>query len=267
MLPGGNAHAQRAFANSDAVRPLRTEDALALERYALDAHVSPLSVHCATSDCLWSFNPELTYGIVPRTQVTVGLPMGFRSDSASSSWGLAAVNFSGLYSLNAERGSWPAFALRAGILIPAGRFGPRRAHESVKAIVTRTFRWGRVHFNQHYTFGNEPAGSDPQVLAGAGSSAELSRWSTGFSIDRTLPLQALLLAAEAVASQPLADSRPTRWEAGAGLRYQLTARTTIDAGLAKSVSGAPSSWTLRLGVGRTTAIRSLIPGLGPWEGR
>lgn len=257
------ADAQTPYANTSAGRPLGMEDAVAMERYALDAHLSPVGMGRQNGRSTWFVEPGLAYGLVPRTQVEVTVPIGFRDAAGGSGAGIAGLDVSALYALNVESRSLPALAIRGGVLMPVGNFGVRNAHESVTGIATRTFGWGRAHFNAGHTFGDEPPTTGSRGVGGRGDPA---RWTTGLSVDRALPLRGLLVAAEVFARRGLADSASARWNVGAGARYQWTRQTTLDVGAATSVTGA-REWSLRAGVGRTMAVRSLMPGLGPWGKR
>lgn len=269
VIPTTRSSAQLAYANTEAGRPLRTQDAYAVERFRLDAHLGPVAWRQQKGEQEWLVNPEIVYGLVPRTQVQVALPFGWRTVDHQTSSGLSSIDASVLYNFNVESRSWPALAVRARTLMPVGHYGVENAHTSLTALVTRTFDWGRLNVNHEYTFGDEPGSVStvtvptvPVVSRGA-----LSRWWTGASLDRAMPLRGLLASAEVVAREPLEsrDAHP-EWNLGTGVRYQWTATIVVNAGVSKAVTGSARAWTVTAGIARTTALRALFPGLGRWGG-
>jgi hypothetical protein len=256
------ASAQTAYLNTEAGRPLRTEDAYVIDRYRLDAHLGPATWEHSTSASGWLITPEIEYGILPRTQVQLAVPFGGRSVDGRSSSGISRVDASALYALNNETRSWPALAVRAGASIPVGEFGIQQGHTSVAALATRTFSWGRLSANHEYTFGDEPDWSftaSPRF-----STLGYARWRTSASVDRALPLRGLLLGVEAVAQQALQAGERTRWNLGAGFRYQLSGQTLLDAGISSAVTGSNRPTGVTVGITHSAAVPSLIPGIGRW---
>lgn len=259
LLAASPAAAQTDYYNTDRGRPLRIEDAYATERFALDLHLAPLTIERRDGRTEWSLEPEVAYGLLPRTQLEVGLPIAVRDDGTGRRAGLSGLDVSALYNVNAET-TWPAFGVRAGTLIPFGRFAPARPHASLQGIATRSFRSARLHANVAYTFGDEPARVDARL----GGDADLSRWTSGIAIDKTFPLQSLLLAAEVYAAQPLADGANPAWHTGAGMRYQLTPYYSVDAGLHRKLTGDDRGWSVTFGVARVVGVRVLSRGDGRW---
>jgi hypothetical protein len=249
------ARAQADIRNTDVGRPIRIEDAYAIDRSLLDVHVAPITVAWARgSGAAWRLEPEVTFGLVPRTQIEVGAPVAFRDET----FGLAGVNVGALYNLNAETTSWPALGVRGAVLLPVGQFGPARSYPSLKAIMTRTFDWARMNVNASYTFGTAPT---EDVTADA---PEVRRWLVGGAVDRSFVQQTVLLAAETFLEQPLDDAADPVWTVGAGLRYHLTPSWSIDAGIGTAVNGDARPVFLTFGIARSMAIRMLMPGMGRW---
>ena len=290
FVPGmpGLAQDQITYRNTQSGRPVGTEDAYAVDRYSLDLHLAPVSVERSSGgEYRWAGNPEMIYGILPRTQIEVGVPLVYRSDEEPNI-GVAGVNLGALYNFNAETRFWPALAFRAGVLLPAGGLGPSTAHPSVTLLGTRSLRGFRVHVNTRYTFRDEPVSvPDPLVpvtsvvspvaaqsvgialpgAVGQVGAAGLSRWSTGVAVDRSFPFASLLVAAEAFAVRPFGVDQVAQWNAGLGARYQLTANMTADAGVARRLTGPDQAWSISLGFGRTIGVRSILPGFGRWGER
>ena len=250
--------AQTDYYNTDAGRPLTVEDAYATERYAFEIQLAPLRLERTRGGIYqWGVEPELAYGILPRTHVEIGAPFSYVDVGGSRKAGLAGIELSVLHNLNVETGSIPALGIVGDVLFPAGPFGPDEAIISAKGIATRTMRWARFHLNGSYTFGSESsAGQSVDTRTGG---VEVSRWLAGLSIDRTFPLRSMLIGAEVFAEQPLLDEEPVAWNAGAGIRYQLTPYFNIDGGIGKRLTGDERSWFARFGLSRQFAIRSLFP--------
>ena len=97
MHPWG-AGTGRYFYNLDALRPNRVEDALATERYALDAQLAPLRLErFSDGSYRWRSEPKLSYGILPFTELEVRAPLlyvdprsaGAQSEASASARRLA----------------------------------------------------------------------------------------------------------------------------------------------------------------------------------
>ena len=285
------AQDQITYRNTQSGRPVGTEDAYAVNRYSLDLHLAPVSVaRSRGGEFRWAGNPEMIYGILPRTQVEVGVPLLYQSEG-DPRLGVAGVNLGALYNFNTETRVWPALAVRAGVLLPAGGLGPSRAHPSITVLGTRSLRGFRVHVNARHTFRDEPASADdgltppivhPQAaepsseqntgiaLSGAVghvAASGLSRWMTGVALDRSFPFASLLVSAETFAVRPSGLDQAVQWNAGIGARYQLTPNMTADAGVARRLTGPDQAWSISLGFGRTIGVRSILPGFGRWGER
>jgi hypothetical protein len=251
------AGAQTDYYNTDTGRPLRIEDAYATERYSLDLHLAPLTIaRSRGGDYRWSVEPELAYGLLPRTQVELGVPVVWQA-GGDSPLGLAGVQLSALHNFNVETRTFPALGIRAGVLLPVGPLAPEQGHATVQGMATRTFRWARLHLNSAYTFGQAAVTYD--------AAAGLTRWTTGMAVDRTFVLQSFLITGEVFASEPLASQGRTEWTLGAGIRYQLTPYTSFDAGISQQLEGSERATALTFGLARVLGVRVLPPGLGRWR--
>jgi outer membrane putative beta-barrel porin/alpha-amylase len=229
---------QTDYYNTDAGRPITIEDAAPVERRAFEVQAAPLRLdRMRPGVYTWGLDPELAYGILPRTHVELGFPLMLADvPGVSRSSGLAGVELGLLHNLNAET-SIPALAVAADVLVPIGNLAADGAYASVKGIATRTLTWARFHVNAGYTFGDE---------ADAGA-AELSRWIVGAAADRAFPLRASLITAEIVARQPIDPDDDVEWTVGAGVRRQLAVRWAVDAGLGRRLSGPGGAWYATVG--------------------
>ncbi len=257
------AGAQTDYYNTDAGRPLTIEDAYPVERRAVELQAAPLRVERALGGVYrWGVEPEVAVGVLPRTQVEVGVPLvyvdrgpaagaaaeGAAADGPSRRAGLAGVDVSVLHTLNVET-RIPALALSAGALLPAGSLGPDHAYATLKAVATKTFPFARFHVNVQGAFGPglSLAASGPASDPVGGNTIELSRWLAGAAVDRALPLRSLLLSAEAFARAPVVRGEPVEWNVGAGTRWQAAPRWALDAGVGRHLTGDDRGWYLTVG--------------------
>lgn len=232
--------AQTDYYNTDRGRPLHIEDAYAIERRAVEIQAAPLRLERVEGGAYqWSVEPELAFGVLPRTQVEVGMPLSVIDDAGSRTTGIRGFDLSVLYNFNAET-AVPALGISAHALLPVGSLAPGDAYFAFKGIATRTFAWARFHLNAGYTAGPEPA-------AGDALSVEGSRWSAGIAVDRTFPLRSLLIGAEVVVQQPLITADDAVLLTGVGARYQLAPRWAVDAGLGARFTGEHRGWYVTVG--------------------
>jgi hypothetical protein len=238
------ATAQTDYYNTDAGRPVRVEDAYPVEFRAVELQLAPVRLERSSgASYKWEVEPEIAVGIFPRTQIEIGFPLVYSDVGGErGSGGLAGVHLSALHNLNVET-RIPALGIVGSVLLPVGGAAPDKAYASVKGIVTRTFTWARFHVNGEYTFGSEPDVTTlrfPELV-------ELSRWWAGLAVDRAFPLRSLLVTAELVAEQPMHEADDLRWDTGAGLRYQLSPRWALDAGLGRQLTGDHRAWHVTFG--------------------
>ena len=254
VLSVGAADAQTDYYNTDARRPVRVEDAYPVERYAFEAQVAPLRLERLSGGIYhWEIEPELAYGILPRTQVEVGVPFLWQDAAeGGEGFGVGGIDISLLHNLNAETRTLPAFAVAAEALLPVGAHAPDRVYPSVKGIATRTYSFARFHLNGAYTFGSAPEGVDAEA-------GEVSRWMAGVAVDKTFPLRSALVIADVFVEQPLHEQDALRWTAEVGTRYQLNPYFALDAGVGRRFTGDEQGWFFTVGAARAFAIRSLMP--------
>jgi hypothetical protein len=252
--------AQTDFYNTDAGRPITTEDAYPTERYAFELQLAPLRLERSRGGVYnWGVEPEIAYGVLPRTHIELGAPFVYTDLGADRQVsGLAGVDLSLLHNLNVETTTFPAFGLVGEVLLPVGNLAPDRTYGSAKVIITRTYRWARIHLNGQYTFGSAPRvddGSGAQLGAGA---VELSRWLAAIALDRTFPLRSMLITGEVFVRQPIHDTEDVEWNAGGGIRYQLSPQFALDGGLGKRLTGEDQSWFATFGLAYAFGLPAFI---------
>lgn len=258
----GAARAQTDYFNTDRGRPLHVQDAIAIERYAFELQAAPLRwSRSSGARVIWSVEPELAYGILPRTQLELGVPVlvaeGLEGGSRA---GFGAVHISLLHALNTETLGIPALAVNAAVSIPAGDFGPQQTYATIGALVTRTTFLGRVHINGDATTG---PGVVAEGVGGHPDEGELSRWTLGMAVDRAMPLRSILIGAEVVVAQPIREGSDTEWRAATGVRWQVNPSWAFDAGLGRSL-GDEREWSLTFGAPRSMPyVMPMTPGVAP----
>ncbi len=139
--------AQKDYFNLDKNRPVRIEDAYATERYALEVKVAPMRLERERGGIYhWGFDPEIAYGILPRTSVEIGFPFSIiDGGEGGRRSGFSGVEISAFHNLNIETRTLPAMAVRGDIVFPAGSLAGDGIHPSLTGIATRSFPWARFH--------------------------------------------------------------------------------------------------------------------------
>jgi len=237
-----SAAAQTDFYNTDRGRPLSVEDATVIERRVIELQAVPLRVQRAGPGLTsWGIAPEIAFGLLPRTQFEVAFPLHFVDASAlgSRSVGGSGVELEVLHQLNTETQLLPTFALGAGAHVPGGLFGPARTIPTVRALATRTLRWGRVHANASYSPG--------EALSAAEAGSDEPRWLGGIAVDRTFPLRQTLVGIDLTAEESLRDDGELLWRSSVGLRRQMSSRLAMDAGVFRRLSAGTPDWGFTVG--------------------
>jgi hypothetical protein len=250
---------------------VQVEDAYATERYAFELKVAPARVEWMDGATSWEIEPELAYGLLPRTHVEVGVPIAFSgNDGGERRTGVAGLEVSLMHNLNIETRTIPALGLRVDVLTPVGPRAPDRTYATLTGMLTRTFRVLRIHINGQITAGATPTlvplpssrvsarVEDPSVNVEG-----LSRWLAGMAIDKTFPLHSVLLTAELFARRPLVDTiDDMELIAGAGTRVQLSPTLALDLGVGRRLDQRGGPWHVTFGTAYAFSVRSLMPGGG-----
>ena len=250
--------AQTDYYNTDRGRPVQIEDAYATERYAFELKLAPVRLERSSGGTYsWGVEPEIAYGVLPRTHIEIGVPFVYTdSGGGERRSGIGGIEFALLHNLNVESRTLPALGLRADVVALVGDLGSERAYASLTGLATRTYSWMRVHVNGQYTFGAEPTIAN---VTDTGA-LEQSRWLAGVAVDKTFPLNSVLVIGEVFAQQPRVASRPIAYTVGAGVRSQWSPTLDLDAGVGRRLNGDDRAWYVTFGTAYAFAFASLIPG-------
>jgi hypothetical protein len=242
--------AQIDYRNLDDDRPLVTEDAYPVERYAFEFLLPYAFEDDRGGGRLHAVVPELEYGIIPNGQLGIKIPIGGRTNAGTTDWGLAGLRVFGLYNLNTESRTLPALSARADVVLPVGGLAGGSTQVSLKAIATRSWGRTRFHANATWTLGHE------QRLAAVEPS---NRWSYSVAVDRTLFRQSTLLIGELVALRPVRGA-PAEVDAALGARYQWTTSTVFDLGVRRRLRQvAGPDLAITVGFSHAFALPWLMP--------
>jgi hypothetical protein len=85
------------------------------------------------------------------------------------------------------------------------------------------------------------------------------RWAAGVGIDRTFPLQSMLVTADVFAERFLGLYPNVDWTAELGIRRQWSPKVVVDLGVARRFAGSTRSSSVTLGV--TYAFAARLPGI------
>lgn len=236
------AYPQIDYRNLDDHRPVRTEDAYPIERYAFEL-IAPYEYERGRGgEEHHLFTPELSYGLLANTQA--GLKLPFTDE------GLAGPRLFVLRNLNTEGRVLPGLALRADLAIPAGRLAGEDPQLTLRGIATRSWGLVRVHLNGGVTLGPD---------AGRAAVDAEPDWTVTLAADRTFLRRSMLAIAEIGVSRSVSGA-PTAVSAALGLRYQLTPTIVFDAGAARRLSAdAGPDLALTAGFSHAFAIAGLMP--------
>jgi len=232
-----SAHSQTHYYNLDAGRPGRIEDALATERYELEAQFAPFRLErLLDGSRRWRAEPKLSYGLAPFTELEVRAPLVYTTATGgSTTGGLAGIGIGTLHAWNLERTFVPAFALTGELMLPAGALAPARSTFSVKAIATKTTPFLRAHLNAGYgnwSFRGPPAAGD----SGCIFSCEQPPPIPDVPCLRLPPTGAALLLNQACngaftgsasAAANTVERSGTRWMAGVGIDHAFPLKSTL----------------------------------------
>jgi hypothetical protein len=244
------ASAQIDYRNLDDDRPVITEDAYPVERYAFEL-LAPYRFEAEPGGHrLHTVVPEAAYGLARNGQVGLKLPLAAADEGTRTDWGLAGLRVFGLYNFNTESPRLPALSIRADATFPLGSLAGDGTRFAIKAIATRGWGRMRAHLNVARGFGSEDALSVAEPL---------NRWSASLALDRTFFRSSILLIGEIAVSQPT-DDMLTAVNAAFGGRWQWTPTLVLDAGVTRRLrADTGPDIAVTVGLSHAFAIRGLMP--------
>lgn len=148
LLDASAVVAQSAFYNLDSGRPTRVEDALPTPRGELEIQFLPIRAEwLGDGSQRQRLEPKVAYGLLPMTEVEMRVPfVHTRAADGSATTGAASAAIGTLHAFNVET-SWPALALAGELVLPVSTLSAPTAPYALKALATKTFRFGRVELN------------------------------------------------------------------------------------------------------------------------
>ena len=261
LLVPAEAHGQTDYYNTDRGRPVQVEDAYVAERRAFELKLAPVRLERTNGGAYnWGLEPEIALGILPRTQVELGVPLAFMEQGGVRRSGIAGLDLSVMYNFNVETEGLPALALRADVLAPVGNLAADGAYSSLPGMATRTDPWARFHVNGQYTVGASPASSSAATTLGGPGALDVSRWFAGAAIDKAFPLSSYLVTAEFYGRKPLDSNDAVEYTAGTGTRFQVSPTLALDGGFGRRLNGPEQGWYVTFGSAYAFSIPALFPG-------
>jgi hypothetical protein len=245
------AAAQIDYRNLDDERPVVTEDAYPIERYAFELTTPYRYESEAGGSELHVVVPEVAYGLFPNAEFGVEAPFAAVDRGPETDWGLAGLKAFGFYNFNTESAVLPGLSLRGDVRFPVGTLAGEHTRVTLKGIATRTWGRTRFHLNLARSFGaeDEPAAAEPA-----------DRWAYSLAGDRTLFRHSVLLIGEVAASEAIRGA-PTEVNASLGARYQWTPTLVLDAGITRRLrDDLGPDFAFTLGLSHAFALRGLMPG-------
>ena len=243
--------AQVDYRNLDDDRPLRIEDAYAIERFAFELILPAFAAFEQGGGGRYGFVPELSFGLLPGATAGLKLPVVGIGGEPADQFGLAGVRAFFLVNLSTETPTLPGMALRLDVTGPlGGELAGAGGSASIKALATRSFGRQRVHLNASWGFATQetPSAFEPTAP-----------WWVGAAVDHTLVRSSTLLLAgiSAIGGDRVTS---TRWEAAVGFRRQFTPTLVLDGGVAGRITGPGENLAFTLGLSHAFAITHLMPG-------
>ena len=249
-VPVGALAAQIDYRNLDRERPVTTEDAYPVERYAFEVLLPFRSEREVGGDELHLIPLEIEYGIFDNAQVGLGLPIAaVDSRDPDTEWGVAGLNLFGLYNFNTEGPLLPALSIGADLALPVGSLAGDHARISLRGIATRSWGLTRAHLNVVGSLGSE---DEPGI-------AIAPRWGVSLGVDRTFFRRSLLLVGELL-TQRVVRGTPVEVNAAIGARYQLSPTLVLDAGVGRRLrADVGPDYDLTIGLSHAFALSRLMP--------
>ncbi|MBA3895466.1 MAG: hypothetical protein H0X69_17585 [Gemmatimonadales bacterium] len=243
--------AQIDYRNLDEGRPVTTEDAYPVERYAFELVLPYVYENERGGGRTHLLIPELAYGVVPNMQVGVELPLVVLDrggPGAGTDLGFAGPRLFALYNFNTETPTLPALAIRTDLALPLGDMAGDDVRMSLTGIATRGWGRTRAHFNAAVGLGGD--GGVPAVHG-------IPDWAASVAVDRTFLRRSLIVIGELGAREHAGDG--TEVTVGLGARMQLTPTIVLDAGAERRLGDRGPDFGLTFGLSHAFALAALMP--------
>lgn len=285
LLGARAAHAQVDYRNIDSGRPVRISDATPTARKSLELNLGNGRVQqLSQGRYRLQLEPRATYGLLPRTEVSVRAPIFFNERALRPRAGVAGVGVGLEHQLRIESLHLPSLGIGTELFVPTGPAALPPTY-SVRGMMTRSFPVGRIHFNGAYGNFNvrTPVGFEKilppihgacsvaptelamtvrfacvpsSTLSAAAPGATLThdRWLFGMAVDKSLPLRSTLLMADVFGQKYRSIGRPIDWTGEIGIRTQISRTIVFDAALGRLFTGESRATFLTFG---TTISRAL----------
>jgi hypothetical protein len=251
-LTGGSLAAQIDYRNLDEGRPVRTEDAYPVERYAFELSLPYEYANELGEGRRHLVVPELGWGALPNTMVGVQLPFAALDEGTAGGTdrGFAGPRLFAFYNVNTEGTALPALAVRTDVALPVGDLAGDATRVALTGIATRSWGRTRAHLN-----GSIGLGSD----AGATTVHDVPDWAASVAVDHTFLRRSLLVLGELGARRAVGGA-PTEVSLAFGGRLQLTPTVVLDAGLERRLtSDAGDDLGLTIGLSHAFGLAGLMP--------
>jgi hypothetical protein len=232
------ALAQAEFYNLDDDRPTLIEDAYPTEYGGLELQAGLGRLEVAPGERSVLFHAEINYGLYYNLQVGAAGRALVGEVTGLTQQGFSDTSVFALYNVNRESRYWPALALRVDVGLPTGAFSASGVRAVFKGLATRTFGHVRLHANAAYGAGAAPKQTLHSDLA--------ARFWAGAAADYPLTPN-FLVVGEAYVLR-VAGETDLNVNALLGLRWQVSPRCVLDAGLGRGLLSGGNQLTATVGL-------------------
>ena len=267
-----SAAAQSEYRNIEGGRPVRISDATPTELHALDLDLTTVRVdRLSLGRYRLQVEPRISYGILPRTDISIRTLGFYREPSAIPRGTVAGIGVGGEYLVKMETLRSPAIGIAAEVWTPTGPNASRPAY-SVKGLVTRSYPAGRIHLNASYgTYAIKipapPPGGISLVPPVVDGPCMMSPASDGLSLRMfcNAPVNESAGSGAAAAALKPGTNTGVHWLAGIGADHALPLRSILLIAdlFTERYEGInrPTDWTAEAGARKQLSTR-LVADLG-----
>jgi hypothetical protein len=214
--------------NLDEGRPLRLDDAYAIASGELAVEVGAGFALERRAPDRGVFPVEVLYGALPNLQLGLGTTLLTDPREAHEQTKSGDLRVSGLYNVNQETLTLPAFGLKVELNLPTG-VDSAGVDVEVKGIVTRSIDRLSLHLNAGYAF-----------LGGTTGEEQDGRY--GVTLGASYPVGAPQYTRTTLVGDLFTEQGDRRggsnvFGAELGFRHQLTQRVVVDAGIGSELAG------------------------------